>query len=159
MGDAPHLFTTDRAMIVAIRSGNNPKRRVVGNGILSAGQLDELLQRVRYVGSGHHKRRPADYGFERTNPRPTKSLCDANRVIGLEEAQSLLAAGIRNGMISMPTEDGFPKYIWSLAPSGEVFEAKTHPNTEGLYHGYPLEAEDDMRSYVLKCWNERGLGP
>lgn len=117
--------------------------------------MDALLMNVRYVGSGHHKRSPGDYGFERTNPRPTKSLCDLRRAITLEEAKSLLQAGIRKKMISVPLDNGFPKYIWSVSDSGDVFEAKTHQNTLGMYHGYPLEGEDDMREYVLKMWAER----
>lgn len=137
------------------RSGNNPKRRVVDCDFLAADQVGRLLKDSRYGGSGHHKRNPADYGFERTNPRPTKSLCDAERVIGREEAQELLQAGISKRMFSRPLEDGFPKYVWSVSKNGEVFEAKTHPNTLGVYHGYPLEEEDDMREYVLRIWNER----
>ncbi|HLA33334.1 MAG TPA: hypothetical protein VJ001_00550 [Rhodocyclaceae bacterium] len=53
-----------------------------------------MLRMVRYVGSGHHKRHPADYGFGRANPRPTKSLCDARRPIALAEAQKLIASGV-----------------------------------------------------------------
>ena len=58
-------------------------------------------------------------------------------------------------MVSPLGNDGFPKYIWSVADDGEVYEAKTHPNTPGQYHGYPLEGEDDMRSYVSRLWAER----
>jgi hypothetical protein len=59
-------------------------------------------------------------------------------VILLAEAQDLLNAGILKAMISRPLEDGFPKYVWSVSAKDEVFEAKTHPNTPGQYHGYPL---------------------
>lgn len=137
------------------RSGSNPKRRIVDSVLVTEEQVSRLLDQARYVGSGHHKRNPADYGFDRTNPRPTKSLCDANRVIALYEAQSLLKAGILKRMISEPVENGLPKYIWSVSASGEAFEAKTHPNTPGMYHGYPLEADDDMQRLVLRVWNER----
>jgi hypothetical protein len=137
------------------RSGSSPKRRIVVAGSVPKERLKELLQRARYVGSGHHKRSPADYGFERTNPRPTKSLCDANRVIALEEAKELLRIGILSEMMSLPPDGGFPKFVWSVSQSGEVFEAKTHPNTPGMYHGYPLESEDDMRERVLKIWKDR----
>lgn len=110
---------------------------------------------VRYIGSGHHKRNPADYHFDRANPRPTKSLCDANRVITLVEAQDLIKSGISKKMFSSFQEDGLPKYIWSVSDVGEVFEAKTHPNTLGMYHGYPLEDEDDMSDYISKIWSTR----
>ena len=75
------------------RNGSNPTRRIVEASALTQEQREVLLGRVKYVGSGHHKRNPLDYGLERTNPRPTKSLCDAHRVIKLAEAQALLAGG------------------------------------------------------------------
>jgi len=58
-------------------------------------------------------------------------------------------------MVSRLLPDGLPKYVWSVSDTGEVFEAKTHPNTAGIYHGYPLEEQDDMRVRVLKTWTQR----
>lgn len=139
------------------RSGNNPKRRVADSASIDKTLLHLLSDRVRYVGSGHHKRYPADYGFERTNPVPTKSLCDAVKPVMLDEARAQLVQGVMRGMISLPAADGFPKYIWSVDADGRVFEAKTHPNTAGLYHGYPLEKEDDMCEYIRTMWNLRCL--
>ena len=119
-------------------------------------QVTQLLERsARYVGSGHHKRYPADYGLQRTNPRPTKSLCDLERVIPLNEAKSLLTEGIRRGLFSEIRQDGFPKFIWSVSRDGEVFEAKTDTHGSGEYHGYPLEDEDAMHPYVKSVWKER----
>lgn len=137
------------------RSGNNPRRRVVRLSDVSEGLLKALAESASYAGSGHHKRNPADYGLERTNPRPTKSLCDGNRAIGLAEAVELLRNGIALGMISEPDSYGFPKYVWSVTKSGEVFEAKTDPRAPGPYHGYPLENEDDMKRYIRALWDER----
>lgn len=141
------------------RSSSSPKRRIVDLGSVPPEQLQAFAGQARYVGSGHHKRSPADYGFERTNPRPTKSLCDALRVITLREAQELLWNGILMEMISLPPHGELPKFVWSVSQKGEVFEAKTHPNTPGMYHGYPLENEDDMRDYVLTIWKERCTKP
>ncbi len=115
-------------------------------------KLEEL---ARYVGSGHHKRNPANYGLPRTNPRATKSICDLERVILLDEAKLLMVSGIRRGLFSTIREDGFPKFIWSVSDRGEVFEAKTDSNGTGGYHGYPLEDEDRMRAYVKSVWEER----
>lgn len=138
------------------RHGNNPKRRVADDvHALNAQMLSTLCGRVRYVGSGHHKRYPADYGFERTNPVPTKSLCDAVAPVSLAQAQSYLLEGIRRGMISAPAQDGYPKYVWCVTSDGRVFESKTHPNTPGQYHGYPLEIEDDMCAYIRALWDQR----
>jgi hypothetical protein len=58
-------------------------------------------------------------------------------------------------MFSEPLEQEFPKYIWSVDDQGEAYEAKTHPNDRGQYHGYRLEEHDPMRSLVLKTWKER----
>lgn len=137
------------------RAGNNPKRRVADLATLDEVFLQSLSERARYIGSGHHKRHPADYGFGRTNPVPTKSLCDAVGPVLLSQAQTWLQQGIMRGMVSAPTADGFPKYIWCVADDGRVFEAKTHPNTPGQYHGYPLENEDEMRTYIRTLWGKR----
>ncbi|MFA7239930.1 MAG: hypothetical protein WC091_07440 [Sulfuricellaceae bacterium] len=148
-------FGLDQTMSARNRSGNNPKRRVIARDLVTQEYLERLTREVRYIGSGNHKRHPANYGFAQASPRPTKSLCDANRVMDLEEAQALIKSGISKGMFSNPQEDGLPKYIWSVSDAGEVFEAKTHPNTYGKYHGYPLEDEDDMRDYIFEIWRAR----
>lgn len=140
---------------MALRSGNNPKRRIISVDALPADALARLAEQAKYVGSGHHKRYPADYGFERTNPVPTKSLCDLNAPVLLVQAQKWLIEGIMKSMMSKPSADGYPKFIWCVTDEGRVFEAKTHQNTPGLYHGYPLEDEDDMKEYVTKIWIER----
>lgn len=140
---------------MAVRSSNNPKRRVVAVSQVSNADAERLAKNVRYVGSGHHKRNPADYGFERTNPRPTKSICDMTGIVPLAEAIALLQAGIGKKMISEIQACGFPKFIWSVSDDQRVYESKTHSNTPGEYHGYPLEKEDDMHAYILSMWNKR----
>ena len=137
------------------RSGHNPKRRIISAGTLSVEALSRLSHLVKYVGSGHHKRYAADYGFGRTNPVPTKSLCDAVVPVLMAQAQAWLMQGVMLAMISEPAANGFPKFIWCVANDGRVFEAKTHPSTPGQYHGYPLEGEDDMKAYVTKTWAAR----
>lgn len=114
-----------------------------------------LKSRIRYEGSGHHKKHPADYGFERANPIPTKTLCDEFRPLRLAEAKALLFSGIDKGMVSKTGNDDIPNYIWSVSETGEVFEAKTHRSTPGVYHGYPLKDNDDMKPVVLKVWSAR----
>jgi hypothetical protein len=129
---------------MARRPGNNPKRRIAPLDRLNPDQQCALASAVRYVGSGHRKRNPADYGLARVNPRPTKSLCDLARTILLDEARRLIASGIRYGLFSEPQDDGFPKFVWCVSERGEVFEAKTDTHGTGEYHGYPLEDEDAM---------------
>jgi hypothetical protein len=71
------------------RAGNNPKRRIAAARDFTEAQRRALSKAFTYVASGHHKRNPADYGLERTNPRPTKSLCDKVRIIPVKEANLL----------------------------------------------------------------------
>ena len=137
------------------RQGNNPKRRIASADQLNSDDRKELAQSVRYVGSGHHKRWPADYGFERISPRPTKSLCDMQRVILHDEAKRLLERGVAHGMVSSLNEGNFPKFIWCVDEQGEVYEAKTDIRNPGAYHGYRLEEDDDMRDRVIWVWRER----
>jgi len=66
-----------------MRPGNDPKRRIMQPGMLAFEQNNKLTGYVRYVGSGHHKRNPADYGLTRTSLRPTQSLCDLRMKWGL----------------------------------------------------------------------------
>ena len=52
-----------------------------------------------------------------------------------------------DGLFSDFQDGALPKYIWSVAPDGDVFEAKIDSNG---YHGYRLEEEDDMRPLILR---------
>jgi hypothetical protein len=138
------------------REGNDPKRRIAELARFTREEREDLAARAIYTGSGVHKRFPAVYGFgPNASPRPSKSICDGIRVVPREEAEQLLRNGVLKGMLSEPWEEGFPKYIWSVDGQGEAYEAKTHPNDRGQYHGYRLEESDPMRALVLKAWKER----
>ena len=137
------------------RQGNTPKRRFAPINELTEPERVQLANTVRYEGSGHHKRSPADYGLARTNPRPTKSLCDLVKVVRFDEALELLSAGILWGMFSRFSYGQFPKFVWCVDQDGEVYEAKTTAATPGTYHGYRLEEDDDMRGEVMKQWKLR----
>ena len=141
------------------RKGNNPKRRIANLGFFTERELGGLASAAQYKGSAHHKTRPADYGFEPpVAPRPSKSICDGKRVIRRNEAQGLLRAGIRLGMVSTRLEGDWPKYVWAVDDSGEVYEAKLG-HDQLRYHGYRL-AEDDgaMREWVMEEWSKRTSG-
>ena len=163
LAEAEALDMTPRLVVAIFRSrggtmkraGNNPKRRIAPANRLTAAQKAALAKKVAYVASGHHKRFPADYGLERTGPRPTKSLCDILRIIPLNEAKSMIQKGIWNGMVSEHFFGEYPKYIWCVGEDDEVYEAKTDAVTPGTYHGYRLEEEDNMREHVKQAWKER----
>ena len=138
--------------------GNNPKRRIAKLGSYTRAQLDGLAAAARYSGSPHHKIRPADYDFNPpVAPRPSKSVCDAKRPVRRDEAQKLLQAGLRLGMASSHTVREWPKYVWTVDDSGDVYEAKLgHDQTR--YHGYRLAEDDDaMRRWVGAEWSKRKL--
>jgi hypothetical protein len=137
------------------RPGNSPKRRIASADRLTAAQKAALASAIQYSASGHHKRNPADYGLERTSPRPTKSLCDIIRVIPLKEAKAMIQKGISLGMVSDFFYGEFPKFIWCVDDDGEVYEARTDATTPSVYHGYRLEEEDNMRGHVKHVWKER----
>ncbi len=135
------------------RQGNNPKRRIVSAGDLDLATRQALAGRLAYIGSSHHKRRPADYGFQPTiNPRPWKSVCDGLRIIPRHAAAELFRLGIMKGMFSKLSDDGAPKYVWAVDAEGEAYEAKI--GNSG-YHGYRLEEEDNFRELVMKEWKRR----
>ncbi len=136
------------------RQGNDIKRRIIQQGQLST-QIQTSLSNARYVGSPHHKSRPADYGFQPpVNPRPQKSLCDDLRTITLREARRLFRDGIRREMVSSHLENGLPKYVWAVDHSGEAYEAKLG-HDGASYHGYRLYRDQRMRRYIIHAWSER----
>lgn len=63
--------------------------------------------------------------------------------------------GIEAGMFSDFAENDVPKYIWSVSADGRVFEAKTNPAHERIFHGYQLSDDDDMKSIVMEEWAKR----
>ena len=138
------------------RQGNNPKRRIATEAQASAEYLAWLSGQVRYTGNPHHKRIPANYGFDRpTSPRPNKSLCDGNRCVLEDEAQALFDEAISRGMISSYRLDEFPKYVWAVDAEERVYEAKLERGANS-YHGYELgEEEDAMRQLVIHEWKLR----
>lgn len=114
------------------------------------------MRALRYEGAATHKLRPGDYGFvPPSNPRPTKSPCDALRQVLRLEATALFQKGLSLGMVSAFDPTSTPKYVWSVDANSEVYEAKTKP-PDSAYHGYRLgEDERDMRRYILAEWRKR----
>ena len=138
------------------RQGNNPKRRIVPRGAADPDVLNRLLGEACYTGSAHHKRAPADYGFDPpVNPRPHKSLCDGVRIVRLDEAKALFREGLRRGMISDGGVGALPKYVWAVDCGGRAYEAKLERGSRN-YHGYELGDDDEtMRQLVIEEWQVR----
>ena len=136
------------------RQGNDTTRRIARTGE-TAPEVLARLSNARYVGSGLHKRNPADYGFP-VSPRLQKSLCDDIRVIRKGEAEELFQAGITRGMVSSYLINGLPKYVWAVDRQGEVYESKLSRGARD-YHGYRLsdERDYDMKILVAREWESR----
>ena len=140
-----------------VRQGNNPKRRLISRDDLDPEDLGRLAGKARYVGSAHHKSKPADYGFTPpASPRPTKSLCDGKRTVRKGEAETLFRQGVSRGMVSRYEKNGFPKYVWAVDRVGEVYEAKVGGDGRS-YHGYALRAdgERDLCRLLIAEWEAR----
>lgn len=139
------------------RSGvYNPNRRIANPTALTQAEREALAERVIYGGNPEHKRHPADYGLgPPPNPRPSKTLCDADGPFEKAHAVDLLKSGTRKGLISRQTRGGWPQNIWSVAENGTPYEAQLENRDQGIYHGYPMANEDDFRAVVLKEWAER----
>ena len=139
------------------RQGNNPKRRLAPRDELDAKDLRRLAREVRYVGSAHHKSKPADYCLTPpTSPHPSKSLCDERRIVKKKEARTLFCQGLLRGMVSRYAENGLPKYVWAVDQDGEVYEAKVGGDGRS-YHGYALhpDGERDPCRWVTAEWKAR----
>lgn len=102
--------------------------------------LDDVAQKVVYVGSCEYKNTPSFAGQPR--PRADASICDASyrdKQSGLTE---VLKECIRNGSVGAPWEGCFPRYVWGQL-DGQYYEARLVNKELGEYKGYPLD-EDEM---------------
>lgn len=145
-------------MAVLRRSGQfNPKRRIIG--IDEASRLDgnDLAKRVSYGGNLEHKYQPGDYGLGTPpKPRPHKTMCDADGPFQKAHAVALLKTGAEKGMISPQRRNDWPQNIWVIADGSNIaYEAQLENPDQGVYHGYPMPADDPFRATVLKEWKKR----
>lgn len=135
----------------------NPKRSIAPlpeDGL--AGSSDAVAS-VRYGGNPEHKRRPGDYGpTPPASPRPGKTLCDAEQEFPRNKALGLLKEGLRRGMVSTKVHGQWPQNVWAVDSDGTPFEAQLENSEAGVYHGYPMAANDDFRNQVISEWNKRG---
>jgi hypothetical protein len=136
--------------------GYNPKRRIALSDSVPRHRLSELARMASYGGNPEHKRSPGDYGLTPpASPRPGKTLCDAQGQFLKDEAEALLRAGLRKGMMSPSPARSWPQNVWALSEAGEAFEAQLENPTLGVYHGYPMPLSDDFRAAVQAEWNKR----
>jgi hypothetical protein len=142
------------------RKGYNPKRKIAPIEFWTPEERAWRLQEVRYGGNPEHKLNPRDYGLSFINPRPAKTLCDADGPFPKAEAERLLREAISKGMVRHQTRGGWPQNVWAVSEQGEPFEAQLEHAVAGVYHGYPMPRDDDFRDddfrdEVLQEWVRR----
>ncbi|MBK7931693.1 MAG: hypothetical protein IPJ98_30705 [Bryobacterales bacterium] len=139
------------------RSGKfNPKRRICAPTLAQVrlAALQPILARLHYGGNPEHKRNPGDFGLNPPcQPRPSKTLCDQVKIFTRTEAISLLREGLLRGVFSVQERNGWPQNVWSVTKSGEPLEAQLEG--DGVYHGYPMPADDPFREEVIQRWNSK----
>ena len=136
---------------------DNPKRRI--NPEPKPEELERLAGMVRYGGNPEHKRNPGDFGL--TPPACAtrfKTLCDDASVFTRQTAEALLREGIRRGLISEQTRNGFPQNVWAVAANGTLLEAQLENAQTGAYHGYPMREGDWLIRGVQARWNREAYG-
>jgi hypothetical protein len=138
------------------RTSFNPKRRLAPFDPETAGIRLALAESVKYGGNPEHKSKPSDFGLTPpTSPRAGKTLCDKSRDFSRAQALQLLTAGFIKGMVSLQEYEGWPQNVWAVLDN-EAYEAQLENRAQGVYHGYPMPADDDFRRLVLLEWNRRG---
>jgi hypothetical protein len=137
------------------RRGFNPKRRLADAEHWPHEKRREMSMKAGYGGNPEHKSKPNDYGLTPpSSPRPGKTLCDATKEFPKADAEQLLRDGFLRGMVSLQERGGWPQNVWSVQ-DGEPFEAQLENQDQGIYHGYPMPADDDFRITILREWQRR----
>lgn len=163
---APHAWTLVRspatvgsrtAMGKRAATHRRATQRSIRDVPLSLNERANLRANAGYEGSPHHKRNPGDFGLTPPSaPRPDKTLCDEAQVFQVGVATALFAAAIDAGIASEGTgAPGFPKQLWAVDPSGQVFDAMYGGSRVGRYHGYPIRRADPLFDEVVDAWNRR----
>ena len=119
------------------RRRDNPKVRVVRpppDGV----DLDAVAKQVTYESSPYHS---AVARIRR--PRPDASKCPPEVSSDLQRVERWLRDAIAQGWTGV-WDNGFPRYVWRRVDD-VIFEARQGSPGSGVYHGYPLYPEQDVR--------------
>jgi len=136
------------------RARKNPKHRLLSREAADSRrkELDDLGRCVQYGGNPEHKRNPGDFNLTPSHAagRPGKTLCDDAGVIRRSEALRLLREAFARGAVSDRFDGAWPRSVWAVAESNQVVRA-TMERT-GVYHGYPVDADDPIIESVQLRW-------
>ena len=106
--------------------------------VLPNTDLNDLANRVTYVGSPEHKDFPSFAGQPKR--RSDASICPRH-IRDAETVTEWLRAAIRRGVTGSPWENGFPRYAWHKQEH-TVYEARLINRGNGEYKGYPLNDDE-----------------
>ncbi len=112
--------------------------------------LEVIVSRVTYVGSGEHKTFPSFAGPP--HPRADASKCDP-RLADQDELTCWLQQAIREGRTGGQWDGDFPRYIWHRA-EGVPYEARLVNRKLGQYKGYPLAQDEWPETLDEQPWVE-----
>ena len=87
-----------------------------------------------------------------SSPRADKTLCDLAGILRRVDALELLREGVRQGLVSEQTRNGYPQNVWAVTEDGVPLEAQLENPANGTYHGYPMPAVDPFREKVTAKW-------
>jgi hypothetical protein len=113
-----------------------PRHRVISPWPEGMPAPEDVVARVRYVGSPEHKSYPSPAGPPVL--RSDASRCDPRPGYDAERFTEILQEGIRRRCIGAIFEGGFPKYVWGWV-NGQLFEARHLNGPQGSCKAYPLE--------------------
>lgn len=116
---------------------HRPLRRSPGP-VPSGIDLDDVVARVTYVGSGEHKTYPSFAGPP--HPRADASKCDPS-FADQNELTRWLQLAIREGRTSGHWEGDFPRYVWHQVEQ-VPYEARLVNRGLGQYKGYPMTPKE-----------------
>jgi hypothetical protein len=129
-------------------------KRFFAEGLEST-DLNRWMAQATYGGNPEHKRNPGNFGLTPpASPRRDKTLCDGANIFQKRVATFLLKEGIRLGLVSGQTRQGFPQNVWAVTNQGMPLEAQLENPANGTYHGYPMPDDDPFRDVVIARWKE-----
>ena len=101
--------------------------------------LEAVAEQVRYQSSPYHSR-----AARIQKNRPDASKCPSEVSNDLARVELWLRQAISAGATGGVWEGGFPRYVWHRVDN-VVFEARQGSPGTGVYHGYPLSPQEDVR--------------
>lgn len=109
----------------------------------SGTNLGDVARAVNYTGSVYHKDIPSFAG-KVPRPRPDANICPRALAWQQERITQWLRDAILNGWFSEVWSKGLPTRVW-IRRDGVIYEARPTNAGNGEYHGYPLDADQDVK--------------